>query len=159
MVERLNAQVGDAIRIHLQTDDRWHTHTPAIAWAIRVTHHRGLNTTPARIIFGVDMLEPHLQYNTFALQQEATARRQRQQTQDLDQRNKKRLVYQYRVGQQVLVKFQARHKEDPRFTGPYYITGVHGNNTVTIQGNNAELTLNITKLKPIGKRQDVVPTI
>ena len=83
--------------------------------------------------------------------------RQRRQTiidKNLQEENKKRnLTKDYRAGDSVLVKVHNPHSLQERATGPYIVTQVHTNGTVTIQRMpNVFERINIRRIRPYNRR-------
>ena len=63
--------------------------------------------------------------------------------------NKRRIEYDYTVGQQVLVRKDGTlRKAEKRYLGPYVITQVHTNGTVRIQRGTMSERLNIRRIAP-----------
>ena len=101
----MHAVLGDMMRT--SSLDNSNTVTPLmvdefltnVAWAIRSTYHTVLRTTPGAAIFGRDMLFdiPYLADWT-----EIGRRRQDQVNQNNDRENKRRIDFDYAVGQKVL---------------------------------------------------------
>ena len=76
-------------------------------------------------------------------------RRQALINQQLIVANRKRISFDYQPGQQVLKAIRDPRKMDPSFEGPFAITRVHTNGTVTIRrAAGIEERLNIRRIRP-----------
>ena len=118
----------------------------AAAWALRSTYHTVLGSSPGAAIFGRDMLFdiPYL-----ADWKAIGQRRQVAVDRDNVRENKRRIEYDYTVGQQVLVRKDGTlRKAEKRYLGPYVITQVHTNGTVRIQRGTMSERLNIRRIAP-----------
>ena len=152
ILERMHAVLSDMIRT--SELDMQETCTPEmiddvitnVGWAIRSTYHTVLGTSPGAAIFGRDMLYdiPFL-----ANWSEIGKRRQNQVDNDNIKENSKRLDFDYKRGQKVLVVKGGilRKAEDPN-EGPYKITDVFTNGTVRIQRGTINERINIRRLHP-----------
>ena len=113
---------------------------------MRTTYHTTLEASPAQLVYGRDMIYP-LQYiaqwdvirkNKQALIKKANLRE-----------NSRRIDHKYTVGDLVLVRVQGvKRKLDSPMTGPYKITKVHNNGTVSVKRGIISDRLNIRLLKP-----------
>lgn len=137
--ERMHQVVGNALRTHL------HGHPPSsdleakqimevslstAMFATRATMHTGLETTPGGLVFHCNMvLALPLMADLIAIQQ----KRQQKVDKELIRQNKKCINHDYKVGEKVLLRIPDPWKLDPRFMGPYSITKIHINGTITIQ--------------------------
>ena len=102
-----------------------------VAWAIRSTYHTVLKTTPGAAVFGRDML-----FNIPFLADWTEIGRRRQILADKGniRENKRRVDFDYAVGQKVLlIKDGISRKAEDKNDGPYVITQVHTNGKVRIQ--------------------------
>ena len=98
--------------------------------ALRITINRTVGTTPGAMVFGRDMLLPIPILTDFNL-----IRQRRQAVIDENNRraNLRRRFHDYHIGDQVLIFVHDPTKLQDRAHGPYPITDVHVNGTVTIQ--------------------------
>ena len=122
-----------------------------VGWAIRSTHHTVLGASPGAAIYGRDMLFdiPYVADWT-----KIGKRRQEQVDKDCEKNNRRRIDYDYRVGQKVLLTKDGtilRKAEDP-YEGPYVITDIYTNGTVRIQRGTLNERLNIRRLHPYFER-------
>ena len=121
-----------------------------IAWAICSTYHTVLKTTPGAAIFGRDMLFdiPYL-----ADWNQIGKRRQALVDQSCAKSNKRRIDFDYIVGQKVLlIKDGILRKTEDKNNGPFVITQVHHNGTVRIQRGTINERINIRRLSPYVER-------
>ena len=156
ILERMHAVLSEMIRT--SELDMQETCTPEmiddvitnVGWAIRSTYHTVLGTSPGAAIFGRDMLYdiPFL-----ANWSEIGKRRQNQVDNANIRENSKRLDFDYKRGQKVLVVKGGilRKAEDPN-EGPYKITEVFTNGTVRIQRGTINERINIRRLRPFFER-------
>jgi hypothetical protein len=99
-------------------------------YATRTSFHSGLKTTPGALAFHCDMvMNIPLMSDLMLIQQN-----QQQLIDDrLIESNRKRFSYDYQPNQEVLKLEYKPDKLAPCATGPYWITSVHTNGTITIQ--------------------------
>ena len=152
IIERIHAVIKDMIRTSgLDNQDEITEEDIAdvlcnVAWAIRSSYHTVLHSSPGAAIFGRDMLFdiPYIADWT-----EIGKRRQAAVVQRNLAENKKRIAFDYAVGQKVLLKKDGiiRKLED-KYDGPYTITDVHVNGTVRIQRGTVNERVNIRRITP-----------
>lgn len=153
--ERMHQTVGNALRT-LQTlnpphgvNDAMELINVAIAEAMfahRSSFSEALSSTPGAIAFHRDMV-----LNIPVMADLITIRDKRQQLIDdrLIKANRHRFAYDYAVGQQVLKLVYKPSKLQPRAEGPYEITRVHTNGTITIRLTPYVIErINIRRVKP-----------
>jgi len=154
--ERMHQTVGNVLRtlihtreIHNDNDVR-QVIDQALATAMHATRtavSRTLNyNSPGSLVFNRDMfLNIPLQADFLLLQQT----RQQRINENLMRQNAKRWNYDYRVGERVLVRLKGRRKMDAKTEGPFLITQVYTNGTVSIQRRpNVIERINIRRLSP-----------
>ncbi len=117
------------------------------AWAIRSTYHTVLKASPGAAIFGQDML--------FDIPFVADWRKIGERRQSLTNRgsqceNAKRIDYDYKVGDKVLVINEGilRKAESAYGKEPWTITTVHTNGTIRIQRGTKTERLSIWRVEP-----------
>ena len=152
VLERVHQVLGNMLRtkniksLDLDINDPWSEILASIAWAVRTTHHTTLGASPAQLVYGRDMIYP-LQYIT-----EWDIIRKRKQAlikKSNARENKARIPHQYTVGDLILLSSDdIRRKLDSPTTGPYKITKVHENGTVTVQKGIISDRINIRRVKP-----------
>ena len=156
ILERIHAVIADMIRT--SGLDMQETCTPQmvdelltnIAWAVCSTYHTVLKSTPGAAIFGRDMLFdiPYL-----ADWNQIGKRRQALVDQSCAKSNKRRIDFDYIVGQKVLlIKDGILRKTEDKNNGPFVITQVHHNGTVRIQRGTINERINIRRLLPYVER-------
>lgn len=98
--------------------------------AMRCSVSRSLNVSPGALVFQRDMiLDLPIIADLVTIQE----RRQVLIDENLRRQNVKRRSWDYRVGQQVLIKTIEPNKLEARAHGPYPIVQVHVNGTLTVQ--------------------------
>ncbi len=151
IIERVHGVIGDMIRtFDMSTIDESDSNpfegfVSAICWAIRSTYHTTLKATPGQLVFGRDMI--------FNIRHEADwqlikDRKRARIEKNNAQENSKRKAHDYAVGDQVLITKADFNKMEPSREGPYIITRVHTNGTVTIQKGRALQRINIRQCMP-----------
>lgn len=81
-------------------EDPWGEYLASVAWALCSTIHSTLKATPAQLVFGRDMILP-IAFK--ANWEELRARRQKQITIDNERENSKRIAYDYKIGDKVIL--------------------------------------------------------
>ena len=120
------------------------------AWAIRSTYHTVLKASPGAAIFGRDMLFdiPFLaDWNKIGdYRQSQTDRRAERET-------SKRIDYDYKVGDKVLiVKEGILSKAESRYgKEPWTIMTVHSNGTIRVQCESKSERINIWRVTPFSE--------
>ena len=119
----------------------------SVAWAMRSYHHTSLSVNPGQLTFGRDMIIRstyianwhHLSQNSLT---NTTRNNQREY--------RRRLPRQYQVGQNVFLSSNdITHTLSSR-QGPFLITDVHSNGTITVQRSvTARERINIRRVHPI----------
>ena len=117
------------------------------AWAIRSTYHTVLKASPGAAIFGRDML---FDIPYIADWKKIGDYRQRQADLNNLRENKKRIDYDYKVGDKILVRKDGilRKAESRWHNEPWTIVSVHTNGTIRVQRGNKSERLNIRRVKP-----------
>ena len=110
---------------------------------LNAAHHVGLRAAPAQLFFGRDMFFPVQHVANW----HATHNRNLLRAQDHNRReNRGRVQRRYRVGDLVLSR-RDRGNDVPNF-GPFRITAVHSNGTVTIDRRRYREIIHIPRLIP-----------
>lgn len=115
-------------------------------YAIRASLHSGLKATPGSLVFGRDML-----LDLPVIADWINIQQHRQQLIDtrLISANRKRFSYDYQIGDQVLKLVDNPSKLAPRAHGPFTITQVHTNGTISIRRNAFTVErISIRRVKP-----------
>ena len=159
--ERMHQTAGNALRVLL------HHHAPetiksaqhmmdtalqTAAYGIRAAVHTVLKPTPGAIVFNRDMfLNLPLISDLEVLRQH----REAAMNENLIIANSKRIIHDYAIGEKVLVKNPKgdKYKLQAKAEGPFKITRVHTNGTVTIQRTpSVTERINIRRIKPYFQR-------
>ena len=148
----IDVNIGNHLRTFELENRVLETHYPfdeflsAAAYAVRCTYHTTLQATPGQLVFGRDMHLPTRFIADWAL---IATRKQREINRNNERENRKRIDWDYVVGQQVLLDKPGIVPKltSPR-TGPYTITQVHANGTVTIQRGPTTERVNIRRITP-----------
>ena len=118
----------------------------SIAWAMRSSYHRTLEATPAQLVIGRDMI---FNIQTVVYWDLLCKRKQSQVDFDNMRENKRRVAFDYKVGQKVyLINTDIQRKCQAPHEGPYEITDVFTNGTVRIQKGISNEHLNIRRITP-----------
>ena len=146
--ERVHQTINQILRV-IDYDD-WISKLPAIAFSLRAAVHRSLKTSPANVVFGLDMVLPlynakHLFNDKKDIPTEGTVQ------QDLKRQNKSRIDHNYNKGDLVFVRKsdnQKQSKWDGQNHGPYKVVEVHPNNTLTIDRLGLLERINLRRIIP-----------
>ena len=114
--------------------------------ALRCAVNHTMKTSPGAMVFNRDML-----MNVQLMTDLASIRGRRQQQIDdnIQRHNKKRIDYNYRVGELVKMRIHDPSKLSERFKGPYRINQINTNGTVSLQIRpHITTTVNIRKIEP-----------
>lgn len=119
------------------------------AFALRAAYHTSLRAAPTQLVFGRDMFFP-IQHvaNWHATHNRNLVRAHR----DNQRENRGRIPRQYRVGDLVLIRRDRTNDIRPKLAkptfGPFRVTAVHSNGTVTIQRRRYSEHIHIRRLVP-----------
>jgi hypothetical protein len=130
----------------LEEDTTFEYFLQSTAWAIRSTYHTTLQATPCQLVFGRDMIHNIVfKANWDRIQK----RKQDIINKSNKKENKKRIPYEYKVGDQVLLETPGiqRKLSTPR-TGPYPVTQVYNSGTFQIQKGIVTERVNIRRISP-----------
>ena len=155
ILERVHGVVGDMMRTsglnnqETVTADLIDEFLTNAAWAIRSTHHSVLDASPGQAIFGRDML---FDIPFLCDWSEIGRRRQKLVERSNARENKKRVPFDYEVGQKALIikATDGSHLPKPEdvHEGPFEVTQVYTNGTVRLQRGSVNERLNIRRLTP-----------
>jgi hypothetical protein len=117
------------------------------AWAICVTYHTVLKTSPGAAIFGRDMF---FEIPFIADWNKIGDYRQRQTNLSTARKNSKQVDYDYKVGNKVLLIQEGIlcKAESPYSKEPWTITTVHTNGSIRMQCGTQLERLNIWRVTP-----------
>jgi len=150
IVERLHRTLGDMLRCQLvkrhENDDPINDLLSAAAYAIRATVHGTTRYTPAQLVFSKDMiLRTHIQADMELVR----LRRQRAAETNNKRENKRRIKYNYKPGDKVLI---LSNKLDPKLKlnqGPFKVIHYNeANGTLQIRRGNYIEPINIRLVRP-----------
>jgi hypothetical protein len=152
IIERVHQVLGNQLRTFelekqkLPKENPFEPFLTATAYAIRSTYHTTLQATPGQLVFGRDMILP-IQFKAnwaqLALRKQAVINKSNAKE------NKKRLEYEYKIGDKVLLeKGGIQPKMVAPREGPYKVTKVSNNGTVCIQKGVVNQRVNIRRLTP-----------
>ena len=115
-------------------------------FATRCSVHRTFGVSPGALVFNRDMLLP---IPIITDLQNIRTRRQRQIDLDHLRNNRRRRYTDYLVGQQMMILNKNPDALEARATGPFAITQIHTNGTVSfMRRNNVIERINIRRIKP-----------
>jgi transposase InsO family protein len=153
IIERMHGTLGDMLRTYeldkqsFDDTDPWTGYLTSIAWALRSTIYTTLDTTPAELVFGRDMIMP-IQFK--ADWEKIRVKRQLKINKDNERENKRRIKHNYNVGDKILVTdpISIKRKLDKAKEGPFIVTRVHKNGTARIQKGAVDETLSLRRIIP-----------
>ena len=151
IVERIHQIIGNIIRTfeleenYLEENNPWKGILSATAFAVRSTYHTTLKKSPGQLVFGRDMI--------FNIQHKANwefikQRKQKIINKNNKQENSKRISFEYKKGQKVLLKKGTENKYETPYSGPHTILQVNDNGTVRMKVGATIDTYNIRRLTP-----------
>jgi len=153
--ERMHQAIGNTLRVlstmeppqgAIHAEQIVDTAIADTVYATRCVYHSTLKTTPGGLAFGRDMV---LNIPLVTDLQQLQKRRQELIDKRLLTANTKRFSVDYVIGDEVLKLNYQPDKLEPRAVGPFPITRVHANGTVTIEISPGVLErINIRRLKP-----------
>ena len=153
--ERLHKTVADILRPLVYANPPQHvadskqlvdTALATTAYAARTAIHSTLQLSPGALVFNRDML---LDIPVIADLQLLKDKRQYVIDKNLERTNRKRVAIDYNIGDQVLKLVYKPDKLEPRAIGPYAITRVHANGTLTIRlSPHVTERISLRKVKP-----------
>ena len=121
---------GKRVTTETQANDIMDEALAMAMYAMRATVHTTLGTSPGAIVFSRDMF---LNIPLVADWHMLTKKREHLINYNLRRENKKRRRWDYEVGQDVLKKIHDPTKLGKRHTGPFKISQVHCNGTVSVE--------------------------
>ena len=158
ILERAHQVLGNQIRAmelshhNVDLDDPWSGVLAAVAFAIRSTYHTTLQATPGQLVFGRDMIMP----TTYVADwQRIRLNKLKRMRTNLENENKKRVKYTYKVGDNIKIKKQIR---DPKlhnlWTGPFKISKISNKGTIYFMNGAVEDHRTIRQIQPYHTRSD-----
>jgi transposase InsO family protein len=158
MVERAHQTVHNMIRSeaikdrHDLDNDTFLGILSAVRFAMNSTVHTTSQATPGQLVFSRDMMH-NIRFE--ADWQYIKSRKLHRIRQNNANENKTRREHIYKVGEEaLLLQDPSRKHGESRYKGPYLITAVHDNGTVTLQSSNPGGAIvtqdwNIRQLSPV----------
>jgi len=154
VIERVHLTMGDMLRTMTFSGTDWFADMQraldAVAWAIRTTINPMIKHSPCHLAFNQDMIfRRAVQVDWDNIHQE----RHKSATASTEKENKSRINKQYVPGDKVLIVLDTDERRgQPKLSqptkGPFTITTVHNNGTVSINRGRFIETINIRRLKP-----------
>jgi hypothetical protein len=154
VIERVHLTMGDMLRTMKFSGDDWFQDLQrtldAVAWAIRTTVNPTIKHSPCHLAFNHDMIFRKAMAINW---QHINAERNKITAASNAKENATRFAKHYAVGDTILLVLDAdERRSQPKMNkptrGPYTITAVHDNGTVTINRGNYTETINIRRIKP-----------
>ncbi|KAG6608887.1 Pol Polyprotein [Phytophthora cinnamomi] len=147
VLERVHQFVGNMIRTTRIDQQAWIELLPAVAFAIRATHHTKLDASPAQLVFGRDMMSAVAFTANWA---RMLTRRERQTPRENIRENAARIDHSYNPGDKVLIvrKTCKLAKLAQPIDGIFPVTAVGTNGTVTVNRGRYTETISTRRIKP-----------
>ena len=149
IIERVHQTIGNIIRTvsreNVDDADPWSGVLAATMFALRATHHTTLQASPMQLVFGRDAI---LNVKFTANWQFIKEQKQKLIHKNNENENAKRIPYNYKVGDQVLVDEKPLSKYDSKYSGPFRVCAVNDNGTLKIKKNAYYDTINIHNVHP-----------
>jgi transposase InsO family protein len=150
-IERSHQVMANALRTMQLSQRTVDEHTFAslcsnVAFGMRATYHTELQASPSQIVYGRDMIINA----TYIADWRAISNRRNVSSRINNAReNANRLPFQYEIGQQVYIRVNDISRKLDSQQGPFRISQVHANGTVTIQRSPIVTErINIRRLHP-----------
>jgi len=141
MVERAHKTLGDRLRSRRILDkddlpnDEWAGVLSALAFAMRATVHTTTRATPSQLVFSRDAIR-NVPYEADWLY--IKERKKTLILKNNKRENAKRVPYEYKLGDQVLVAQEPNRKFGAdRYSGPHEIVQVNDNGTIRLKQTSA----------------------
>jgi hypothetical protein len=154
VIERVHLTMGDMLRTMKFTGNDWvqdlQRTLDAVAWAIRATINPVIKYSPCHLAFNQDMI---FRKATTIDWQHIHNERNKITAASNSKENSSRITKEYNIGDKILLVLDAderrsQPKMDKPTRGPFIITDVHNNGTVTINRGKFTETINIRRIKP-----------
>ena len=158
VVERIHQVLANMVRTfelenkYLDKEDPWKAILSATAFAVRSTISTTTQSTPAQLVFGRDMM---LNIKHMANWEFIRDRKQKLINKNNQRENSKRIPYEYKTGDLVLIRKGSENKYETPFTGPFSILMVNDNGTVKLQKGAVTDSVNIRRLSPYNKPSNI----
>ena len=153
IIERIHQVLGNQLRTFeleqrefTKEEETFEPFLTSCAYAIRCAYHTTLKATPGQLVFGRDMILPIKFEADWALiekQKQACINKSN------ERENKKRLQHTYNVGDKVLLQRPGKlRKMSTPYDGPYVVTRVFTNGTLSIRKGVVIQWVNIRRVQP-----------
>ena len=156
IVERMHRVLGDMLRVQLASkhpkEDIVKELTSAAAYAIRATVHGVTQFTPAQMVYSKDMiLRTHMEANVELVRQ----RREAAIRVNNARENRRRIAYNYKAGDRILIVSGSLDPKLQLHQGPYKVMSYDkASGTLHIQRNHYVEPINVRRVRPFfGKRR------
>ena len=114
-------------------NDPWSGILAATMFAVRATYHTTLQAPPMQLVFGRDAI---LNIKHVADWEHIRQLKQLRINHNNKRENMRRNIHQYIVGDKILVKRKKKSKHKLEFMGPFPITQINYNGTVSLPKGN-----------------------
>lgn len=167
LVERMNRSLLSLLRSHIDRDRDWEEHLQLLLFLYRTTRHATTGLSPYEILFGTNPPSLHIsnmpgvvfpdpsEYSS-NLQSKILELRELVEANiveaaDLQQRyyHSSETGVRLRIGQQAFLSNPTKGKLDPRWTGPWTITGLKGPSTILLKIGTTERAVHINRVRPL----------
>jgi hypothetical protein len=154
VIERVHLTMGDMLRTMKFSGNDWFQDLQrtldAVAWAIRATINPVIKYSPCHLAFNHDMI---FRKATTIDWQHINNEHNKITAASNSKENSTRINKEYKIGDKILLvlgtdELRSQPKMDKPTRGPFLITNVHNNGTVTINRGNFTETINIRRIKP-----------
>ena len=150
IVERMHQVLGDMLRCQLASkhpkEDVVEELTSAAAFGMRATVHGVTKFTPAQLVFNKDLL---LRTNMEANVELVRQRRANAIAVNTERENRRRIAYDYKEGDKVLILSGGLDPKLKLHSGPYKVLSVNkSTGTLHIRRNNYVEPINIRNVRP-----------
>ena len=164
LVEHMNRSLLNLLRTFTEKEGEWEKHLQLLLFLYRTTKHASTGMSPYELLFGSNppslqipdvpgtvILEPsdysmNLKSKLLHLREIVdveSAYRQGRAGQDREKSS--RLL----VGQKVLLNNPTRGKLDPRWTGPWTVSGLRGPTTVLLRLGSTDHAVHMNRVRPL----------
>ena len=153
ILERIHQVIGNMIktfevynREDLDQEDPWSGMLITIMFGLRSTFYSTLKATPMQLVYGRDAILPIFHQADWKYIKDT-----KQKMIDINNKreNSKRINYEYKINDQVMIKRSKKTKHGEReYDGPYPITQVNNNGTIRIQKEQYSDVVNIRRVFP-----------
>ena len=165
-MERMNRSLLNLLRAYTDNRHDWEEHLQLLLFFYRTTRHSVTGLSPYEVLFGSNPPSLHLpniqtsvipdpSSYSICLQKKLLELRELVEANIIEASDRQCQTYSncaqkaLSVGQHVLLTNPTCGKLDPRWTGPWTITELVGQTTVTVQMGKALRTVHLNRLRPL----------